>query len=243
MAVFRHVLPVRDPAWLKGAFRDEGLKELPGKKHAARILKMFRAVGHPEVKDDETAWCAAAVGTWLSESGQPHTSALNARSYLQWGKPTDNPTRGDVVIFKRGNSTWQGHVALFLGQEGGRVWVIGGNQSNAVTVDSYPASSVLGYRTPVTVRNSRTVKAAAVAGVGTATASVGGVAQQVSDTANKAAAFPHADMAQQVTEAGSVLQGLASVSIWLMAAGGLVTVGGIGWVLFARYVDWKEKAR
>jgi uncharacterized protein (TIGR02594 family) len=141
----------KDPAWLRAAYKDLGLKELPGARHSARILAMFRAAGHPQVKDDETAWCSAAMNAWMAEAGIRGTGKLTARSWLEWGRNvSDRPIpRGAVVVFKRGNSSWQGHVALCITDGGGsHITVLGGNQSNAVTVAKYPRSALLGARWP-----------------------------------------------------------------------------------------------
>jgi uncharacterized protein (TIGR02594 family) len=135
-----------DPAHLRAAFGDLGLKEIPGKGHHPRIVSMFAKSGNPQVVDDETAWCSAAIGAWLAESGNKGTGSLAARSYLQWGTPTDQPKRGDIAVFKRGKPSWQGHVGIYLGRDKGRVTVIGGNQSNAVTVASYPEADLIAYR-------------------------------------------------------------------------------------------------
>lgn len=157
-----------DPAWLKEAYKDLGLKEIHGSRDNQRIVDMFAESGHAWVKDDETAWCAAAVGAWLKRAGKVGTGSLAARSYQKWGKKVKNPKRGDVVVFKRGNSSWQGHVAFYLKEKAGRVEHIGGNQRNAVTISSTPKSKLLGYRRPSTLKNSKVVKVAtASAGIST----------------------------------------------------------------------------
>ena len=50
-------------------------------------------------------------------------------------------------MLKRGDQA--GHVGFFVGREGGRVRLPGGNQSDAVNVGSFPASLVIGKRMPV----------------------------------------------------------------------------------------------
>lgn len=155
-----------DPEHLKAAYADLGLKEIRGSRHNPRVLDMFALSGHSWVKDDETAWCAAAVGAWLVESGKVGSKSLAARSYLKWGKKTTRPKRGDVVVFKRGNSSWQGHVALYLGEDVTRVFVIGGNQSNSVSIASYRKSKLLGYRKPSSGWNSKVVGAASAVKAG-----------------------------------------------------------------------------
>ena len=115
-----------------------------------KVVAYFKDSGNPGVMDDETAWCAAFVGAMLKRAGIKGTGKLNARSYLDWGTPVDrkNALPGDVVIFKRGNSSWQGHVAFFVKDRGALIDVLGGNQSNAVNVKGYQAAALLGIRRP-----------------------------------------------------------------------------------------------
>ena len=115
-----------------------------------KVVAYFKDSGNPGVTNDETAWCAAFVGAMLRRAGVKSTGALNARSYLDWGTPVDrkNAQPGDVVIFKRGNSSWQGHVAFFVKDRGALIDVLGGNQSNAVNVKGYQAAALLDIRRP-----------------------------------------------------------------------------------------------
>lgn len=136
-----------EPEWLAIARSYLGTKEIAGAKHNATIVGFFKRVAGRALSD-ETAWCAAFVGSCLVEAGLPSTHKLNARSYLDYGTKLDAPRLGCIVVFKRGNSSWQGHVAFYVGDNGSRVKVLGGNQSDAVTVASYPKASVLGYRWP-----------------------------------------------------------------------------------------------
>lgn len=134
----------------EAALRDIGLSETPGAEHNERIVKMFADVGHPNIVDDETSWCAAFVGSKLKECGLPHLRKLTARSYLQWGEevPLEKAKLGDIVVFWRGHKdSWQGHVGFFSGLEGQFIRVLGGNQSNKVSIARYPVSQLLGVRT------------------------------------------------------------------------------------------------
>lgn len=113
-----------------------------------KVVAYFRDAGAPHVKDDETAWCAAFVGAMLARSGGEGTGKLTARSYLDWGQPVTltDAQEGDIAVFKRGNSTWQGHVAFFVKENGANITVLGGNQSDQVKLSGYPKSSLLGIR-------------------------------------------------------------------------------------------------
>ena len=135
-----------EPLWLAAARRDLGLREIVGSRDEPRIVKFFAEAGHPYVKDDETAWCAAFVNAKLKEAGVAGTGKLNARSFLAWGQPRKTPAPGAIVVFKRGNSAWQGHVAFYLGDAGDKIVVLGGNQANSVSEARYAKASLLGYR-------------------------------------------------------------------------------------------------
>ena len=78
-----------------------GTKEISGERDNPAVVQMFADVGHSQIDNDETAWCAAAVGSWLERSCIPSTGALNARSYLDWGQPVDlkDAKQGDIVVF------------------------------------------------------------------------------------------------------------------------------------------------
>jgi uncharacterized protein (TIGR02594 family) len=137
-----------DPAWLKNARELVGLKEIVGSKHEPKVLEFFAEAGHPEIHNDETAWCAAFANAMLRRAGYAGTGSLAARSFLTWGEGLKTPRPGCIAVFKRGNSTWEGHVAFFLRDLGDSIEVLGGNQGNAVSVTRMPKASLLGYRWP-----------------------------------------------------------------------------------------------
>lgn len=129
-----------------------GTKELKGSADNPKIMEMYRTVGHNWVEHDEVAWCAAFVGHCLEKAGLASTRKLNARSYLTWGEKiagVDQAREGDVVVFTRGAKTSEGHVAFFLKATGTQVEVLGGNQSDGVTITRYPRSRLLGIRRPL----------------------------------------------------------------------------------------------
>jgi len=101
-----------------------------------------------------TEWCAAFVNAILEMEGIPGSESvseypLTARSFLKWGSPI-NPQdiqKGDIVVFPRGNSSWQGHVGFYIGRHSSGNWIIlGGNQSNQVRYELYDPKRALGIR-------------------------------------------------------------------------------------------------
>lgn len=145
-------------AYLSIAESQRGTKETPGPGDNPDVVKYLRTtnIGSPEQDNDETPWCSAFVN-WVAEEARKRANGMspkgtgraNARSWLDWGLAAPGPLRGAVVIFKRGTPP-QGHVAFCIDRQGDRIRVIGGNQSDAVTIASYPIADVLGYRIPRT---------------------------------------------------------------------------------------------
>jgi uncharacterized protein (TIGR02594 family) len=131
------------------ASEELGTREIRGAQDNPRIVEYAAKVGHSWVEDDETPWCASFVGWALEESGLPSTRKLNARSYLEWGEAVDlkDAKAGDIVVFWRGSpSSWQGHVGFYVDHSAADVTVLGGNQSNAVTMAPYGMDRLLGVR-------------------------------------------------------------------------------------------------
>lgn len=136
------------PVWFQLADSEIGTLEVPGKGNNPAIVRYYADAGHAGVKHDSVPWCAAFACSVLERSGIRSPRKLTARSFLNWGEEVTDPQVGDVVVFKRGNSSWQGHVAFFVEETGKGISVLGGNQSDAVNIRTYSKSKLLGYRRP-----------------------------------------------------------------------------------------------
>lgn len=136
-----------DAPWFAMAQSYLGIAEGAGANDNPAVVNFFRASVNRKYADS-VPWCAAFVGAMLQQTGYVGTGSLMARSYLEWGTPLKAPQRGCVVVFKRGAAP-AGHVGFAFDWTAKEVRSLGGNQSNAVTVASFPRSSVLGYRWPV----------------------------------------------------------------------------------------------
>lgn len=140
--------------WLEVAslHLNAGVFEYKGEKHNSKIVAFFKKVGS-RIRNDETHWCAAFVGSIFEDCYIKSTRKLSARSYCQWGQKLDGPAVGAVVVFWRGSKLgWSGHVGFVKGKDSkGRLMVLGGNQGNAVNVKSFSTKRVLSYRWPLGV--------------------------------------------------------------------------------------------
>lgn len=134
-----------------------GIREVPGSQDNPAILAMLK-LDASWPGNDEVPWCSAFVNyvAWLLRL--PRSKSLRARSWLQVGTAitkSDATPGFDVVVLQRGGGSQPGpdvidapgHVGFFAGFEpSGRIAVLGGNQSNSVSVATYAANRLLGLR-------------------------------------------------------------------------------------------------
>src|SRR5262245_10094655 len=126
-----------EPKWLELARAELGVAEIVGPEDNPRVLAYYADAGHPEVKHDEVAWCAAFAGAMLKRSGKPtppKNVSLLARSYETYGSKLAEPRVGCLAVFPRG-AAWQGHVGFVAGVHGsGNIDLLAGNQGNRVSI-------------------------------------------------------------------------------------------------------------
>ncbi|MCG8372034.1 MAG: TIGR02594 family protein, partial [Balneolales bacterium] len=134
---------------LKLAFEELGVKEIPGEEHETRILQYAAESGIRGIDKDETAWCSIFTNWVSTKLGLPKSGSAAARSWVNVGDTTEHPKPGDIVVFWRESiHSWKGHVAFFLGfsEDLSKVYCLGGNQGNEVSVDAYDAAKVLRFQ-------------------------------------------------------------------------------------------------
>jgi uncharacterized protein (TIGR02594 family) len=113
--------------------------------HAKALSTLFKPyVG--DVNPTTTSWCAAFANSIIGKVGHKGTGSLLARSFLKWGDKVTTPKEGDILVFKRDGSTWQGHVGFYVGETSTTYKVLGGNQDNMVKIKEYLKSNLLGIR-------------------------------------------------------------------------------------------------
>lgn len=133
---------------LQQMFNIYGEKEVVGDAHNPDVVKLFADAGFAGVKDDETSWCAATILACANRAGYDvKNGMLTARSLLKCGEAVDEPVMGDVVVLWRDSKLgWKGHVGLFVRKDSEKLYLLGGNQGNSVTIAAYDANRLLGYR-------------------------------------------------------------------------------------------------
>lgn len=136
------VKPVELP-WIAEARKLLGLHEV---KDAKKLDKALR------LDSSEIAWCGAFVGMCVATAlpSEPMiANQLGSRNWLKFGHSIGSPQIGAVAVFWRGSKTgWQGHVGFVVGHDKTHVHVLGGNQSDKVSIARVAKDRLLGYRWP-----------------------------------------------------------------------------------------------
>jgi uncharacterized protein (TIGR02594 family) len=135
-------------SWLTIAEDEIGEKEVPGLNHNPRIIEYHRETTL-SATTDEVPWCSSFVNWVMKRAGYTPTRSAAARSWATYGKETP-PVQGCIVVLTRNGG---GHVGFYVKSSANYVWVLGGNQSNAVNISAYPKSRVIAYRVPKQMNN------------------------------------------------------------------------------------------
>jgi uncharacterized protein (TIGR02594 family) len=127
------------------------IAEIAGAQNHPRIV-LYHGTTSDGAAPDETAWCSSFVNYCVEQAGQKGTDSKWARSWHDSGWGTDvtaSPRPGDVVVWQRKTPSHNGgHVAFFVEMVGNNaIKVLGGNQSNRVTITTYPMSGTVGSTT------------------------------------------------------------------------------------------------
>ncbi|WP_395697964.1 phage tail length tape measure family protein [Methylocella sp.] len=116
-------------------------------------LESFLAASGTKIDPLITKWCGAFVASSLQRAGVPAVpGGLTATNWLRWGVPaTGGVQRGDVLVENRGLSAGQGggHVGFATGvidPRTGKIEMLSGNSSNAVSLDLVDPRSVVARR-------------------------------------------------------------------------------------------------
>lgn len=142
---------VTDLPWMTEAKRVLGRHEGRDNGWLKRWLKSDgRTLGDPA----KLPWCGDFVETCIRIAlpGEAFPGALGenpywARNWLHFGSVIQ-PTYGAVLVFERGPKS--GHVGFAVGADAQAFFVLGGNQSDSVTVARIAKSRLLGARWPTT---------------------------------------------------------------------------------------------
>jgi uncharacterized protein (TIGR02594 family) len=153
--------------WYEEAKSLLGLKEIKGRATNADIARWLKDL-HAPWSDDETAWCGSFVGHCIGATLADEPLPANPFGARNWGKfgVRCDPQVGAVLVFWRNTKqSGLGHVGFYAGEDASNYHVLGGNQSDSVSVAKVPKVRFLDARWPKTAPFLVTEKGAAATGV------------------------------------------------------------------------------
>lgn len=141
-----------EPSWLTIARSKMGLHE---RRNRGGLLAWLRSDGKTLGDPARLPWCGdfveTSVALALTNEVLP-TNPYLARSWLQFGVRLARPSLGAVAVFWRGSRTGSsGHVGFYVGEDATHYHILGGNQSNMVSIARIARERLLGVRWPASV--------------------------------------------------------------------------------------------
>lgn len=136
---------VKEFSWLQIARAEMGVQEVPGSGNNPRVIQ-YHATTTLRANEDAVPWCSSFVNWCIEKAGYKGTRSAAARSWLSWGTAAQSfiPI-GSVVVMKRRGG---GHVGFKVAEDPFYVYVLGGNQSDAVNIRAFAHTQVVAYRLP-----------------------------------------------------------------------------------------------
>lgn len=136
-------------SWFDTAKSLLGTKEISGAAHNQRILSWAKEIGGFIGKfynADEIPWCGLFVAYCLYKNKiAVDQNALSALSWASWGTPLTRGVPGAIMVFVRPGG---GHVGFYVSEDAESYHILGGNQSNAVTITRVPKHRFKAARWP-----------------------------------------------------------------------------------------------
>jgi uncharacterized protein (TIGR02594 family) len=133
--------------WMNTAYSKLGLEESPGSKNNPEIMKWAKET---ELTKDFTAdsvpWCGLFVAWAFARNGIDFVKdPLWAQNWNKFGDKLSEPAFGCVMVFVRKGG---GHVGFYVGEDSQNYHILGGNQTDSVSVTKVAKNRCIGYRWP-----------------------------------------------------------------------------------------------
>ena len=142
------------PVMIKKALELFDTKEITGAQNNPIIISWAKEVGGNVAnvyKADEIPWCGLFMAVVAKRSSkQVVKDPLWALNWGTFGKFTDTPMLGDVLVFVRKTADGKsaGHVGLYVGEDNACFHVLGGNQSDKVCINRIEKTRLYASRRP-----------------------------------------------------------------------------------------------
>jgi len=148
--------------WLSIAKNELGTKEYRGKVRSNKAIEKYHDIAGIGWAKDDVPWCGSFVAYVMDTAGFKIVRySARAKSWLNFGKSVDRPVLGAIAIksrglhpaikpIRKGDRKGSGHVGFVVGEssDGKYIYLLGGNQGDAVNVRRYPTNVFLDFRVP-----------------------------------------------------------------------------------------------
>lgn len=138
------------PRMLVEALKEYGTIEVPGTANNQKIMDWAEEVGgsvDDVYKADSIPWCGLFMAVVAKRAGkEAPKSPLRALSWSNFGTGVSDGMLGDVLVFVRKGG---GHVGIYVAEDDTSYHVLGGNQSDQVSVTRILKGRLYAIRRPV----------------------------------------------------------------------------------------------
>jgi len=138
------------PDWMPYARSLIGIKEVPGAGNNSTIMAWAKRLGAKVLgityAADSVPWCGLFTAHVMDHCGVvPPKIAVRASEWGTWGRKLLAPRLGCILTFTRAGG---GHVGFYVGEDATHLHVLGGNQSDAVSIARIAKSRLSEMRWP-----------------------------------------------------------------------------------------------
>jgi len=140
------------PRTIQEGLKLHGVAEIVGKGSNRTIIGWRDELNQAGIaitgySDDDIPWCGLFAAIVVHRAGKPVVeNPLWARNWAKFGLDAGNPMLGDVLVFQRPGGG--GHVGFYVGHDATCYHVLGGNQSNRVSITRIAKDRCIAFRRP-----------------------------------------------------------------------------------------------
>lgn len=136
------------PPWMAEMHRKMSLHEV---RDNAVLSEWMRSLGRYLGNPKDLPWCGDAVESCIAKTLPREPLPSNpffAQAWAKFGVDAGGPIVGAIGVIRWTPSS--GHVGFVAGIDGDRINLLGGNQSNAINISSFPRAKFIAFRWPST---------------------------------------------------------------------------------------------
>lgn len=148
---FAHLAAAASPRWLVEARGEFGVAEVAGRGSNPKVLAYRKEAGTPLGGDDsDVPWCAIFVNAMLARAGVATSGSAMARSFAKHPgfEKLAAPILGCIAVKSSNRGPASGHVGFYVAENPLFVWLLGGNQGDAVSIAAFKKKDFVGFFWP-----------------------------------------------------------------------------------------------